>query len=400
MVDASDFPILSRKVNGKRLVYLDNAATTQKPQTVIDAMNQYYTNSNANVHRAVHTLAGEATDGYEACRTSLKLWFNAERVVMTSGTTEAINLVAHGWGRANLREGDAVVLTEMEHHSDIVPWQMLSKERGVELRYVPVLDDMTLDMEAYEASLPGAKLVCVVHTSNVLGVRNPVEHIIEQAHAAGARVLLDAAQGAPHTRIDVTELGVDFLAVSAHKMLGPTGIGCLTVKEDAFAEMAPFMGGGDMIDQVTIEGSTYQDNEHKFEAGTPRIAEAIGWTAAMDYLADVDLDAEHHRLLNIARWTANALRELGCTVYGRHDDMDSAVVSFLHPDLHAEDMAHLLDAQGFAVRTGHHCAQPLLHRLGISSTVRASFYLYNTMEEAEGLVEALTTVLERFGGSA
>jgi len=400
MVDASDFPILSRKVNGKRLVYLDNAATTQKPQTVIDAMNQYYTNSNANVHRAVHTLAGEATDGYEACRTSLKSWFNAERVVMTSGTTEAINLVAHGWGRANLREGDAVVLTEMEHHSDIVPWQMLSKERGVELRYVPVLDDMTLDMEAYEASLPGAKLVCVVHTSNVLGVRNPVEHIIQQAHAAGARVLLDAAQGAPHTRIDVTELEVDFLAVSAHKMLGPTGIGCLTVKEDAFAEMAPFMGGGDMIDQVTVEGSTYQDNEHKFEAGTPRIAEAIGWKAAMDYLEGVDLDAEHHRLLNIARWTANALRELGCTVYGRHDDLDSAVVSFLHPDLHAEDMAHLLDAQGFAVRTGHHCAQPLLHRLGISSTVRASFYLYNTMEEAEGLVEALTTVLERFGGSA
>jgi cysteine desulfurase/selenocysteine lyase len=400
MVDASDFPILSRKVNGKRLVYLDNAATTQKPQTVIDAMNQYYTNSNANVHRAVHTLAGEATDGYEACRTSLKSWFNAERVVMTSGTTEAINLVAHGWGRANLREGDAVVLTEMEHHSDIVPWQMLSKERGVELRYVPVLDDMTLDMEAYEASLPGAKLVCVVHTSNVLGVRNPVEYIIEQAHAAGARVLLDAAQGAPHTRIDVTELEVDFLAVSAHKMLGPTGIGCLTVKEDAFAEMAPFMGGGDMIDQVTVEGSTYQDNEHKFEAGTPRIAEAIGWKAAMDYLEGVDLDAEHHRLLNIARWTANALRELGCTVYGRHDDLDSAVVSFLHPDLHAEDMAHLLDAQGFAVRTGHHCAQPLLHRLGISSTVRASFYLYNTMEEAEGLVEALTAVLERFGGSA
>lgn len=400
MVDASDFPILSRKVNGKRLVYLDNAATTQKPQTVIDAMNQYYTNSNANVHRAVHTLAGEATDGYEACRTSLKSWFNAERVVMTSGTTEAINLVAHGWGRANLREGDAVVLTEMEHHSDIVPWQMLSKERGVELRYVPVLDDMTLDMEAYEASLPGAKLVCVVHTSNVLGVRNPVEYIIEQAHAAGARVLLDAAQGAPHTRIDVTELEVDFLAVSAHKMLGPTGIGCLTVKEDAFAEMAPFMGGGDMIDQVTVEGSTYQDNEHKFEAGTPRIAEAIGWKAAMDYLEGVDLDVEHHRLLNIARWTANALRELGCTVYGRHDDLDSAVVSFLHPDLHAEDMAHLLDAQGFAVRTGHHCAQPLLHRLGISSTVRASFYLYNTMEEAEGLVEALTAVLERFGGSA
>ena len=212
--------------------------------------------------------------------------------------------------------------------------------------------------------------------------------------------VLDAAQGAPHTRIDVSELDVDFLAVSAHKMLGPTGIGCLTVSEAAFDEMAPFMGGGDMIDQVTIEGSTYQDNEHKFEAGTPRIAEAIGWKAAMDYLEKVDLDAEHHRLLEIARWTAAALRDLGCTVYGRHDDLDSAVVSFLHPALHAEDMAHLLDAQGYAVRTGHHCAQPLLHRLGISSTVRASFYLYNTMEEAEGFVKALEHVLDRFGGSS
>ena len=198
MVDASDFPILSRTVNGKRLVYLDNAATTQKPQVVIDAMNRYYTNSNANVHRAVHTLAGEATDGYEACRTSLKAWFNADRVVMTSGTTEAINLVAHGWGRANLGEGDAVVLTEMEHHSDIVPWQMLSKERGVELRYVPVLEDMTLDMEAYEASLHGAKLVCVVHTSNVLGVRNPVERIIEQAHASGLACCSTQHRRAPH----------------------------------------------------------------------------------------------------------------------------------------------------------------------------------------------------------
>ena len=396
MVDASDFPILSRTVNGKRLVYLDNAATTQKPQVVIDAMNRYYTNSNANVHRAVHTLAGEATDGYEACRTSLKSWFNADRVVMTSGTTEAINLVAHGWGRANLSEGDAVILTEMEHHSDIVPWQMLSKERGVELRYVPVLDDMTLDMDAFEASLDGAKLVCVVHTSNVLGVRNPVEHIIERAHARGARVLLDAAQGAPHTRIDVSELDVDFLAVSAHKMLGPTGIGCLTVSESAFNEMAPFMGGGDMIDQVTTEGSTYQDNEHKFEAGTPRIAEAIGWSAALDWMDSFDLDKEHARLVDIASWVAEELRSMGMTVYGRHEEHDAAVVSFLHPTINSEDMAHLLDSRGFAVRTGHHCAQPLLHRLGITGTVRASFYVYNTREEAEGLVRELKEITEKF----
>ncbi len=401
MVDPADFPILSRTVHGNQpLVYLDNAATTQKPAVVIDAMDAYYRHSNANVHRAVHALAGEATDAYEACRATLRTWFNAERVVLTSGTTEAINLVAHGWGRAVLNEGDAIVLTEMEHHSDIVPWQMLAKERGIEVRYVPVLPDMTLDMEAYEASLEGAKLVCVVHTSNVLGVRNPVERIIERAHAVGARVLLDAAQGAPHTRIDVTALGADFLAVSAHKMLGPTGIGCLTITQAAFDEMQPFMGGGDMIEHVSLEGSTYQSNEHKFEAGTPRIAEAVGWKVAMDYLADVDLEAEHERLLGIARWTAEQLRTLGCTVYGRHGDHDSAVVSFLHPGLHAEDFAHLLDAAGFAVRTGHHCAQPLLHRLGIDSTVRASFYLYNTMAEAEAFIERVTHVLARFGGNA
>jgi cysteine desulfurase/selenocysteine lyase len=378
------------------LVYLDNAATTQKPQVVIDAMNDYYTQSNANVHRAVHTLAGEATDGYEGCRTRLKTWFNAERAILTSGTTEAINLVAHAWGRANLTKDDAIVLTEMEHHSDIVPWQMLAEERGVEIRYVPVLDDYSLDMEVYEASLEGAKLVCVVHTSNVLGVRNPLETIIQLAHDAGAKVLIDAAQGVPHDRIDFDEFGPDFMAFSAHKMCGPTGIGALLVRPDVFEEMEPFMGGGDMIQTVTIEGSTYQTNEHKFEAGTPRIAEAIGWDAAFGWMAQLDLKHEHKRLLEIARYTAKELRSLGMTVYGRHDDQDSAVVSFLHPTLHSEDLAHLLDAVGFAVRTGHHCAQPLLTRLGISSTVRASFYFYNTMDEAKSFVAQVKKILERF----
>ena len=391
-----DFPILQRQVHGHPLVYLDNAATTQKPQVVIDAMNDYYTQSNANVHRAVHTLAGEATDGYEGCRTRLKTWFNAERAILTSGTTEAINLVAHAWGRANLTKDDAIVLTEMEHHSDIVPWQMLAEERGVEIRYVPVLDDYSLDMEVYEASLEGAKLVCVVHTSNVLGVRNPLETIIQLAHDAGAKVLIDAAQGVPHDRIDFDEFGPDFMAFSAHKMCGPTGIGALLVRPDVFEEMEPFMGGGDMIQTVTIEGSTYQTNEHKFEAGTPRIAEAIGWDAAFGWMAQLDLKHEHKRLLEIARYTAKELRSLGMTVYGRHDDQDSAVVSFLHPTLHSEDLAHLLDAVGFAVRTGHHCAQPLLTRLGISSTVRASFYFYNTMDEAKSFVSQVKKILERF----
>ena len=390
------FPILQRKVNGYPLVYLDNAATTQKPQVVLDAMNDFYSKSNANVHRAVHTLAGEATEGYESCRAKLKQRFNAQRAIITSGTTEAINLVAHAWGRANLEKGDAVVLTEMEHHSDIVPWQMLAEERGIELRYVPVTPDFTLDMDAFAHSLDGAKLVCVVHTSNVLGVRNPLEDIIAQSHAAGAKVLVDAAQGVPHATVDFEAFGADFMAFSAHKMCGPTGIGALLVQPDVFDTMKPFMGGGDMIETVTVQGSTYQTDEHKFEAGTPRIAEAIGWTAALEWMESFDLDAEHARLIDLAGWVAEELRALGITVYGRHGPEDAAVVSFLHPTLNSEDLAHLLDARGFAVRTGHHCAQPLLNRLGISGTVRASFYVYNTKEEAEGFVDEIKDIVEKF----
>jgi len=390
------FPILQREVNGYPLVYLDNAATTQKPQVVIDAMNDYYSNSNANVHRAVHTLAGEATDGYEACRTTLKKRFNAEKVIITGGTTEAINLVAHAWGKANLSSGDVVVLTEMEHHSDIVPWQMLAKELKIELRYVPVKEDLTLDMEIFEASLEGAKLVCVVHISNVLGVCNPVEKIISLARQNGARVLLDAAQSVPHQSVDFQEIGADFMAFSAHKMCGPTGIGALLVANDAFQQMEPFMGGGDMIETVSIHGSTYQTNEHKFEAGTPKIAEAIGWNAALQWMDSIDLESEHSRLLGLARWLSQELRSMGMTVYGRHDDNDAAVVSFLHPTMNSEDLAHLLDARGFAVRTGHHCAQPLLERLNITGTVRASLYFYNTKEEVENFVKHVSEILERF----
>lgn len=391
-----EFPILQRKINGYPLVYLDNAATTQKPSSVINAMNDYYSNSNANVHRAVHTLAGEATEGYESCRTALKSRFNANKAIITSGTTEAINLVAHAWGRANLSDGDAVILTEMEHHSDIVPWQMLAKEMNIELRYIPVQKDLTLDMDLFEAAIDGAKLVCVVHISNVLGVCNPVADIVRIAKANGARVLLDAAQSAPHQDIDFMELGVDFMAFSAHKMCGPTGIGTLLVADDAFSEMQPFLGGGDMIETVTIHGSTYQKNEQKFEAGTPRIAEAIGWTEAIKWLIGIDIKSEHERILQSARWLANQLREMGMTVYGRHDDNDAAVVSFLHPTMNSEDLAHLLDARGFAVRTGHHCAQPLLERLEITGTVRVSLYFYNTHEEVVSFVNYLSEILERF----
>ena len=391
-----DFPILQREINGYPLVYFDNAATTQKPNSVIDAMNNYYSNSNANVHRAVHTLAGEATEGYESCRRQLKSRFNASKAILTSGTTEAINLVAHAWGRANLSDGDAIILTEMEHHSDIVPWQMLAQEMNIELRYVPVLDDFTLDMDLFEAAIDGAKLVCVVHISNVLGVCNPVEKIVEIAKKKGARVLLDAAQSAPHQDIDFQQLGADFMAFSAHKMCGPTGIGALLVTDDAFDEMQPFMGGGDMIETVSIHGSTYQKNEQKFEAGTPRIAEAIGWSEAIKWLNEIDIKSEHKRILQSARWLAEQLREMGMTVYGRHDDNDAAVVSFLHPTMNSEDLAHLLDARGFAVRTGHHCAQPLLDRLEITGTVRASLYFYNTHEEVVSFVNYLKEILERF----
>jgi cysteine desulfurase/selenocysteine lyase len=390
------FPILKRMVNGYPLVYLDNAATTQKPSVVIHAMNDYYTTSNANVHRAVHTLAGEATDGYEGCRTALKKRFNAEFAILTSGTTEAINLVAHAWGRANLKQGDVIVLTEMEHHSDIVPWQMLAQERGVELRYVPVTQQFTLDMEAFTYALEGAKLACVVHTSNVLGVRNPLEDIIALCSEKGVRILVDAAQGVPHTHLDFANFGADFVAFSAHKMCGPTGIGALLVQPSAFEEMEPFMGGGDMIEHVSISGSTFQSDEHKFEAGTPKIAEAIGWKAALDWLSSIDIDAEHERLLGIARYVADELRSMGLDVYGRHEHQDSAVVSFTHPTINSEDIAHLLDARGFAVRTGHHCAQPLLQRLGLLGTVRASFYVYNTMDEAERFIAEMKEIVEKF----
>jgi len=391
-----EFPILQREINGYPLVYFDNAATTQKPNSVINAMNDYYSNSNANVHRAVHTLAGEATEGYESCRSALKARFKANKAIITSGTTEAINLVAHAWGRANLSDGDAIILTEMEHHSDIVPWQMLAQEMNIELRFIPVQKDLTLDMDLFEAAIEGAKLVCVVHISNVLGVCNPVEKIIDIAHRNGARVLLDAAQSAPHQDINFEELGADFMAFSAHKMCGPTGIGALLVTDDAFDEMQPFMGGGDMIETVSIRGSTYQKNEQKFEAGTPRIAEAIGWTEAIKWLNSVDIKTEHKRILNSARWLANQLRNLGMTVYARHDDNDAAVVSFLHPTMNSEDLAHLLDARGFAVRTGHHCAQPLLERLEINGTVRVSLYFYNTHEEVVSFVEYFTEIVERF----
>lgn len=400
-----DFPILERKLpNGKQLVYFDNAATSQKPKCVIDAMSRYYEEYNSNAHRANHTLADEATAALEEARRRISSYFgtSADQLVYTSGATEAINLVAYGWARENLGEGDVVVLTEMEHHADIVPWQQLSKERGVEVRYVPIdTESYSLDMEAFEVAVDDSSLVCVVHTSNVLGVRNPVERVVELSHAAGAKVLLDCAQGAPHERIAFDESGVDFVAISAHKMGGPTGIGCLLAKKDAMAQMGPFMTGGSMIKRVSTEGSTFQDGHAMFETGTPRIAEAIGWGAAVEWLEQLDMNEVHSHINEIASWTAAKMEGIeGITVYGdpsRHDS--SGAVSFLHNTIQSQDLALLLDEGGFAVRTGHHCAQPLMDALGVPSTNRASFWIYNTMREAEAFIEHLRYVVERFSDS-
>jgi len=400
----AQFPILERVLpNGRPLIYLDNAATSQKPTAVLAAMQEFYVHYNSNVHRAVHTLAGEATDAYEQARVKVSEWFGVPEqgmVLFTSGTTEALNLCAMGWAGVNLDAGDAIVLSEMEHHSNIVPWQMLAEQKNLELRWVSVdTTSFQLDMDEYRELIKGAKLACLIHTSNVLGTRNPVEQLVEIAHAAGARIVLDCAQGAAHERIDMAELGADFLAVTSHKMCGPTGIGALLIAAGVFDEMQPVQGGGDMIVEVTKAGATYQDNEHRFEAGTPQIAEAIGWATAIDWMERVDIGAAHSHTLALARHAAAGIAAIdGMTIYGDHDlDDTSGVVSFLHDALSSEDIAHMLDSMGIAVRTGHHCTQPLMAKLGVSATNRASFYLYNTQDEADALVDALRMIVERFG---
>lgn len=398
----SEFPILNRKLpNGKKLVYFDNAATSQKPQCVIDAMSRYYEEYNSNAHRANHTLADEATSALENARRTISSYFGTspEQLIYTSGATEAINLVAFSWARENLSKGDVIVLTEMEHHADIVPWQQLSKDMGVEIRYVPInIENYFLDMAAFEIAVKDASLVCVVHTSNVLGIRNPVEEIIQMSHDSGAKVLIDCAQGAPHEQINFDDSECDFIAISAHKMAGPTGIGCLLVRKDVMEEMGPFMTGGSMIKSVTTKGSTFQEGHAMFETGTPRIAEAIGWGAAVEWLSQYDMEEVHSHIQEIASWTADKMQNIeGITIYGDPKKSNSSgAVSFLHSTIQSQDLALLLDEGGFAVRTGHHCAQPLMDALGVPSTNRISFWIYNTMDEAKSFVEHLEYVVKRF----
>ena len=399
----AEFPILSRVLpNGKPLVYFDNAATSQKPNAVIDAMSRYYKTYNSNAHRGAHTLADEATNALEAARESIASFFGASpsNLIYTSGTTEAINLVAYAWARRNLSEGDAVVLTEMEHHADIVPWQELSKEIGIELRFVPLdLGGMCLDMGAYRHALPGAALVCVVHTSNVLGIRNPIEEIITLAKESGARILIDAAQGASHERINFKELGADFVTLSAHKMAGPTGIGGLLVTNEALSQCGPFLTGGQMIKSVSTDGSIFRDGAALLETGTPRIAEAIGWGAAIDWLSEIDFNQMQDHIKSLAIMAFEGMSQIdGITLYSDPTRPESSgTISFLHERIDSNDLAMMLDEGGFALRTGQHCAQPLMDALGVASTNRISLWLYNTEEEVKSFLSHLRMICERFG---
>ncbi|WP_394772016.1 SufS family cysteine desulfurase [Mucilaginibacter sp.] len=387
------FPILSRTVKGRPLVYLDNAATTQKPQTVIDAISQYYTGYNANIHRGIHTLAEEATAAYEASRTSVQEFIGAsssEEIIFTRGTTEGINLVAYTWGRANIVAGDEIIISEMEHHSNIVPWQILCEERNAVLKVIPVMDNGELSMPAYlDLLTSNTKLVAVTHVSNALGTINPVENIIRAAHQAGALVLIDGAQSAVHLDINVQDMDCDFFAFSGHKLYGPTGIGVLYGKKDILNHMPVFQGGGEMIKEVAFEHTTYNELPYKYEAGTPNIADAIALKAAIDFITIHGRDhiRQHETaLLNYATEQLEAVP--GLTIIGNAGEK-AGVVSFIIKGLHPQDIGILLDNQGIAVRTGHHCTQPLMKRFGIPGTVRASFAVYNTMGEIDVLVAGL-----------
>ncbi len=390
-----DFPILERRVYGKPLVYLDNAATSQKPRQVIDALVRYYETYNANIHRAVHCLGEEATAAYEEARAKVAAFINApspECVIFTRNTTEAINLVSYTWGRANIREGEEILLTEMEHHSNLIPWQRLAAEKGATIRYIGLTDQQTLALDGLENVFDAkTKLAAMPHVSNSLGTINPVEKFAREARRNGSIFLVDGAQATPHLPVDVQAIGCDFYAFSAHKMLGPTGVGVLYGRRELLEEMEPFLGGGEMIRRVTFEGATWNDLPWKFEAGTPNIADVIAFGAAIDYLNEIGMENIRAHEMEITEYALRRLGELDdITLYGPPDVGDrGGVVSFNLRDLHPHDVGTVLDRHGVAIRAGHHCTQPLMRSLGISGTARASFYLYNTLAEVDVLVEAV-----------
>jgi len=399
----ADFPILQQEHHpGTPLIYLDNAASSQKPLQVIEAMNAYYRTTHSNVHRGIHKLSESATLAYEGARKKIRSFINAanwREVIFTRGTTESINLVAQTWGRANLGPGDVVIASVMEHHANIVPWQILAAERGFTIAYIPVTSDGRLDLEVYERLLAqnSVKLVSVVHCSNVLGAVNPIAAMARQAHAHGALFLADGAQSVPHMPVDVQALDVDFFVFSSHKMAGPTGIGILYAKRAILDTMPPYQGGGDMIAQVTLQGSTWNELPYKFEAGTPSIAEAVGLGAAVDYLSHLGMTTVHRHEQSITQYALERLSEVpGVKVYGPDAQHKGAVAAFTMEGVHAHDIAQFLDADGIAVRAGHHCAMPLHHHLGVSATARASFYLYSTYSEVDSLAESLYKVRRTF----
>jgi len=395
-----DFPILRQTVRGKPLVYLDNAATSQKPQAVIDALVRFYTEQNANVHRGVHMLSERATEAYERARAAIARHLNAadrRGIVFTRGTTESINLVAQAWGRANVGPGDEIVITALEHHSNIVPWQLLAEEKGARLRVAPITDAGEVIFEEYERLLgPRTKIAAISHVSNALGTINPVRGMIAAAHARGIPVLIDGAQAAPHMRIDVRSLDCEFYALSGHKMYGPTGIGVLYAKPDILEAMPPWQGGGDMISSVTFEKSTWNELPYKFEAGTPHIEGAVGLAAAVDYMESIGIEAiaaHEHELLE---YSTALLSEIdGLRIIGTAPHK-AGVLSFVLEGVHPHDLATILDYQGIAIRAGHHCAQPVMERYGIAATARASFAVYNTREEADALAAGIRLAQEIF----
>lgn len=397
-----DFPILEREVHpGVPLVYLDSTATSQKPNVVIDSMNSFYRKNNANIHRGIHVLAEESTAKYEDSRASIANFINspsAKQIIFTRNATESINLVAYSWGRANLIQGDLVILTEMEHHSNLVPWHILESERGIRLEFIPVTENGYLDLEVYEQLLKQEpRLVSFTHMSNVLGTINPARKIIEMAHAVGAVTLVDGAQSVPHLPVDVVDLNMDFLAFSAHKMLGPSGIGVLYGKLELLEKMPPFLGGGDMIKAVHLRSFTPNSLPHKFEAGTPAIAESIGFSSAIDYLSNLGMQQVESHEQEIIHYALERLEEIpGVRVYGPPAKDKGAVASFTLDDLHPHDVSQVLDGYGLAVRAGHHCAQPLHEKFGIPATTRASFYIYNTFEEVDKLVDGIYQVKKVF----
>lgn len=398
-----DFPILAQPTSrGKRLVYLDSAATSQKPQSVIDALVAYYSEYNANIHRGVYELAERATDAFEGARLKIAEFINAttQEIIFTRNATEAINLVGYAWGLNNLRPGDAILTTQIEHHSNLVPWQLLAKKTGAHLRFIPVDKRGTLILDDLDALLDGVKLVAMTHVSNTLGTIVPIERIIPRAHAAGARVLVDGAQGIPHLAVDVKALDVDFYAFSGHKMLGPTGIGVLYGKRELLEAMPPFLAGGDMIRKVAYEDTSFNDLPWKFEAGTSNIADAIALGTAVDYLRGLGMAwvREHEqRLVAYALERLRPFEARGLDIYGSKDPaLVSGVLSFNFADIHAHDLASILDTDGVCIRAGHHCTMPLMEKMGWPATARASFYVYNGEDDVDALCEALEKAAKVF----